>query len=153
MERLELKIPPPLAFLITALLMWLCRLFFNEFNFTFRYRAIAAAACLFGAALIGLGALIMFFRAKTSVNPVQVEQTSALVTAGVYRFSRNPMYLSLACALFGWGFLLSNAVALTLPAPFILFVNRFQIRPEETALEKRFGSAFAAYKKRVRRWL
>lgn len=101
-------------------------------------------------ALLGVAS---FRRARTTVNPLKPEKASALVMSGIYRYTRNPMYLGLLLALLGWAFFLSNALAfLSLPA-FILYMNRFQIAPEERVLAARFGQEFAAYLSKVRRWL
>jgi protein-S-isoprenylcysteine O-methyltransferase Ste14 len=78
---------------------------------------------------------------------------SVLVDGGIYRLTRNPMYLGFLVVLLGWAIFLSKLVAL-LPLPaFIFYMNRFQIQPEEKALAARFGQTFIAYKARVRRWL
>ena len=112
------------------------------------------AVCLpvAGAALDILGVLA-FRRAKTTVNPMAPGSSSSLVCTGLYALSRNPMYLGLLAILLGWAFFLSNAIAfLWLPA-FVLYMNRFQIEPEERALAARFGQEAAAYRSSVRRWL
>jgi protein-S-isoprenylcysteine O-methyltransferase Ste14 len=75
------------------------------------------------------------------------------VTSGVYRFTRNPMYLGLCFVLLAWAVFLSSAWAFMGPGAFVLYINRFQIAPEENALSKLFGPAFAKYQSKVRRWL
>jgi protein-S-isoprenylcysteine O-methyltransferase Ste14 len=75
------------------------------------------------------------------------------VTSGVYRHSRNPMYVALASLLFGLAAALDVPLGFLGPLLFITYMNRFQIRPEEKALEARFGAPYLAYKQRVRRWL
>ena len=73
-----------------------------------------------------------------------------LVDSGVYRFTRNPMYLALLFGLAGWALFLGNVYSLTLNVVFVAYMNRFQIRPEEQALESVFGEAFIDYRSRVR---
>ena len=85
----------------------------------------------------------------TSLKP---ETASALVVAGIYRHTRNPMYVGFGLVLVGWGIFLGNALAFIFLPAFVLHMNRFQIRPEERALAKIFGPEFAAYQSRVRRW-
>lgn len=153
MKLLELKLPPPLLLIIAAGLMWLCYSFYPQWNVSLPYHVVIAAVCFFISCLIALLAIIAFIRAKTSVNPFQVEQVSELVTSGVYRISRNPMYLSLTGILISWGLLLTNVLALCLPVLFILYITRFQIQPEEALLQQRFGRRFTLYKRQVRRWL
>jgi protein-S-isoprenylcysteine O-methyltransferase Ste14 len=81
------------------------------------------------------------------------EIASSLVTSGAYRFTRNPMYLGLCLLLVAWALFLSSLLAFVGPLLFILYMNRFQIAPEETALSTIFGEEFANYKAKVRRWI
>jgi protein-S-isoprenylcysteine O-methyltransferase Ste14 len=78
---------------------------------------------------------------------------SVLVDGGIYRLTRNPMYLGFLVVLLGWAIFLSNIVAFLLLPAFVYYMNRFQIKPEEKALVARFGQTFTAYKTRVHRWL
>ncbi len=115
-------------------------------------RGAAVVLILLGA-VVALAGVVAFRRHKTTVNPFTPEQSTSLVATGVYRLSRNPMYLGLLLALMGWSACLANWVsALVLPA-FVAYMNRFQIQPEERALRERFGSQFLAYAESVRRWL
>jgi len=81
------------------------------------------------------------------------ETASRLVDSGIFRFSRNPMYLALLMALGAWGIFLGNLWGLLLIAGFVFYMNQFQIKPEERALETTFGPAYINYKSKVRRWL
>ena len=87
------------------------------------------------------------------MNPTKPEASSAVVSDGIYRFSRNPMYLSLLTGLAGWALFLENAAALLVLPMFVAYMNRFQIKPEERALLEKFGSSYAEYMRSVRRWL
>ena len=81
------------------------------------------------------------------------DRSAALVAGGIYRSSRNPMYLGFLLLLAAWACWLANPLALAgLPA-FVLYLNRFQIAPEERALRARFGDAYDGYARAVRRWL
>jgi protein-S-isoprenylcysteine O-methyltransferase Ste14 len=100
-----------------------------------------------------LAALVGFLRAKTTVNPIKPASTSSLVLTGPYRFSRNPMYLGQLLLLLGWATFLANGVAYLFAPVFVLYINRFQIVPEERSLCAKFGAEFLAYKARVGRWL
>ncbi|MBG6289848.1 isoprenylcysteine carboxylmethyltransferase family protein [Pseudomonas nitroreducens] len=106
---------------------------------------MGAAVCLAG--------VLSFRLARTAVNPLRPETASALVSSGIYGHTRNPMYLGFAIALVAWAFYLASPVALLGVVGFVLYMNRFQIGPEEQALASLFGEAFAAYRTRVRRWL
>lgn len=102
---------------------------------------------------VALAGVVAFRRHKTTVNPFTPEQSSTLVSTGIYRFSRNPMYLGFLLALVGWCVYCHNwASALSLPL-FVAYMNRFQIQPEERALQLHFGQPFTAYTSAVRRWL
>ena len=103
--------------------------------------------------VFGAGASVAFYRARTSVNPVDVYRASSLVTTGVYRVSRNPMYVSMALMLGAWAVYLSAPVALSGAALFCLYMNYFQIPQEECALRSLFGTRYEDYAREVRRWL
>ena len=153
MNSLELKIPPVVVGAVIALLMWLLARSFPAFAFTVEPMPIAAAGvALAGVAITGLAAL-SFRKAHTTVNPMKPSSTSSLVTSGIYRYTRNPMYLGFFLALIAWGLYLSNVLALLVLTAFILYMNRFQIEPEERALTVLFGQEFVQYTSRVRRWL
>jgi len=153
MSALELRIPPLLVTVIFATLMWLVSRISPEIALP----ATARMACLllFTAAgvMLGLGAIAAFRKARTTVNPFTPEASSALVDRGVFRFTRNPMYLALLFALAAWAVFLDNVYSLALTGLFVAYMNRFQIRPEERALDATFGDSFIEYKRRVRRWL
>jgi protein-S-isoprenylcysteine O-methyltransferase Ste14 len=110
-----------------------------------------------GCALIGLAcgapAFRAFGRARTTINPVDIDAASTLVTDGIYRYTRNPMYLGLLALLAAWAVYLGVGWALLGPMIFVAFITRFQIMPEERVLQGKFGAAYADYRARVRRWV
>ena len=107
-----------------------------------------------GAAfLIEAVSVFAFLRARTTVTPLKPEKASTLVVSGLYRVSRNPMYLGMLILLIGWTLWLGNPASLLLLPVFVIYVTVFQIKPEEAALSEKFGSDFDAYRRRVRRWL
>ncbi len=153
MSSLELKIPPPLVGLSVGLLMWLASRAAPGFAWSTAGRTAAALLLVaLGAGIVAAG-VVSFVRAHTTANPLKPDAASSLVTTGIFRFTRNPMYLGLSVILLGWAVFLSNAVRLQLVPVFALYMNRFQIGPEEKALAGIFGAAFAAYQAKVRRWL
>ncbi len=88
------------------------------------------------------------------MNPTNPSNASSLVVHGIYRVSRNPMYLGALMLLIAWGIYLGNLMVLVaLPAAFVIYMNKFQIGPEEQALQQLFGDDFVSYKKKVRRWI
>lgn len=153
MSALELKLPPVLVTILLAVTMWPASRLGAEVPAAVGYRLTLLAICLAAATVVGLAAVVSFRRAKTTVNPLTPEQSSALVEAGIFRHTRNPMYLALLLALVGWGLFLASFYSLLLAGLFVPYMNRFQILPEERALESAFGEDFLAYKHRVRRWL
>jgi protein-S-isoprenylcysteine O-methyltransferase Ste14 len=107
---------------------------------------------LIGVAIIGW-AMLSFLEVNTTVNPMKPSSASVLVTSGVYSHSRNPMYLGLLFILIGWALYLANVLTfLVLPA-FVLYMNQFQIKPEERALTARFGREYLEYMAQVHRWI
>jgi len=150
---LELKIPPVVLGLIAALLIWLTSLTVPTFHFMLPGRFHAAAVLAFLGVAISISGVISFRRVRTTVNPTTPGCASSLVVSGVYKFTRNPMYLGFLLVLLGWTVLLSNPLGLVWILAFVLYMNRFQIRPEERALASLFKQDFLAYKTRVRRWV
>ena len=119
----------------------------------FRCATLAAIPVAAAGAAIALAGVVQFARARTTVNPLQPDAASSLVSGGVYRWTRNPMYLGMALVLLAWAVYLSSIAALAVLPLFIVYINRFQIEPEERALQARFGAQFERYRKAVRRWL
>jgi protein-S-isoprenylcysteine O-methyltransferase Ste14 len=153
MGWLELKVPPPLVALAVGILMWLASSLIVPVEVPFGLRVGIAVAVASTGAVFGIPAMVSFWRFKTTMNPIKPSSASVLVTSGVFRFTRNPMYLSLLLYLLAWALYLSNWLALLLVPLFVLYINRFQIAPEERTLSSLFGPEYAAYKGRVRRWL
>jgi len=153
MHVLELKIPPPAVGLLIAAFMWLASRALPVFGLMFpAHRFFSVTVAVAGIVIIGLG-MASFRRARTTVNPMKPDSASSLVVSSIYRLTRNPMYLGFLLVLLGWAVFLSNALAFLLLPTFNLYMNRFQIEPEEKALTSLFGQQFVAYRSRVRRWL
>jgi protein-S-isoprenylcysteine O-methyltransferase Ste14 len=152
MNALELKIPPPLIALFLAILMWLTPALAGPAIPLGLRRGVALALLCFGLS-IAVSGIVAFRRARTTVNPIKASSASALVSNGVYRFTRNPMYLGLLLELIAWAMFLSNPLALLLLPVYVLYIYRFQIIPEERVLTSLFGAEYTAYKESVRRWL
>ena len=134
-----------------ALLMWLMAV--PALDFAFPRREVVAAIFITAALIVGLPAVLGFHRAKTTVNPLKPDAASSLVVRGIYRWTRNPMYLAMLLVLVGWACIVANWAALAMLPLFVAYLNRFQIVPEERALHARFGAEFENYRRKVRRWL
>ena len=150
---LDAKVPPPAVAAAAALLSWGISWLAPHVYVPAGIRlALCVSLVVIGVAMSAAGVL-SFKRARTTLNPTKPGQASALVSAGIYQFTRNPMYLGMLFVLVAWSVFLSSAWAALGAAAFVLYMNRFQIAPEERALAGLFGKDYAAYKNRVRRWL
>ena len=152
-QALELKVPPLALGAICVLSMLSCAWGMPLFTIEFPGSGIAAVLLSGSGGMIALAAIAAFRRHGTTVNPLTPEASRTVVSGGVYRFSRNPMYLGLLLALLGLAVWLGNLVALVFPPIFALYMNRFQILPEERAMASRFGAAYGRYRRSVRRWI
>jgi protein-S-isoprenylcysteine O-methyltransferase Ste14 len=153
LDGLELKIPPVAVGLLIAGLMGLAAWRLPGLTSPIPGRATVAAGLVAAGAVVAVLGIVAFRRVRTTVNPMSPESASTLVIFGIYRRTRNPMYLGMLLILLALAVFLSNALAALLVPVFVLYMTRFQILPEERALEARFGAAFVAYKRQVRRWL
>ncbi|MBY0613526.1 MAG: isoprenylcysteine carboxylmethyltransferase family protein [Beijerinckiaceae bacterium] len=153
MNVLENRLPPPILCLLIALAMWGGNSASLEFVMDDRLRITVAIVVLAFAFIVGFSAIRAFRQARTTINPVDIEAASSLVTDGIFRYTRNPMYVSLAALLTGLAILLATPIAFLGPVAFVLYIWRFQIVPEERVMQLKFGKSYADYKTRVRRWL
>ena len=145
------KIPPPIVTLFFGLCIYLSRSYFPEFsNSVLNLLSIISfvVGIFFFAAAVS-----SFKKQKTTVNPISIEKASSLVVSGIFKYSRNPMYLGMSFALLGLAFQFNLVGGLLLTSIFILFITTFQIKPEEVAMEKLFDQEWKNYTKNVRRWL
>ena len=147
------RIPPLLLTGILAILMWLLSKVTWTVPMSESIRLISASIPLAAGTVFCLGGVMAFRVAKTTVDPRTPEKASALVTSGVYRYSRNPMYVAFALFLLAWAIYLLAPWSLGGVVGFVVFIDRLQIPSEEQALELLFGEDFRRYQARVRRWL
>ncbi len=150
---LELKIPPVAVFFIFAYLMWVSAHEVPYFDFDLPIKRPIALGVSALSGILAVASIASFIRAKTTVDPMNPVKAKSLVTSGVNRISRNPMYLSLLFVLLAWAIYLSNVAAFALIPFFVLYLTCFQIIPEERTLTSLFGSAYEEYCRRVRRWV
>jgi protein-S-isoprenylcysteine O-methyltransferase Ste14 len=153
MHRLDTRVPPPLVAAAAAALMWGLARWWPLATFE------VPGAPLWGTAVAVAGVLVVtaggyeFRAAGTTFNPLRPQRASVVVTSGIYRVTRNPMYLGLLLVLVGWLVALEAATPLVGPVLFASYIGRFQIAPEERALTAKFGDEYRSYMARVRRWL
>jgi protein-S-isoprenylcysteine O-methyltransferase Ste14 len=153
MSWLEHKIPPPLVGALVAAAMWGVSATGPQLPFaSWPGYAAVAILVLAGVAFDVLG-LVAFRASRTTINPLKPGRASALVTGGVYRVTRNPMYVGMGLLLLALAVHFSALLPFAGPAFFVLYITRFQIQPEERVLNGIFGEVYATYAARVRRWL
>lgn len=150
---MNLLIPPPLVVAIVGITMWGVARSIDAGSIGAGKQVQVAIALLIAGVVLMAAAAAALVVAKTTINPLRPSRASRLVTGSVFRFSRNPIYLGdllLLAAIAVWLGQFSNIVLLAL---FVVYIDRFQIRPEERALLMLFGAEYAAYCTKVRRWL
>lgn len=150
---MKLLIPPPILGIIAGALMWATAHAFPQFRFDMPLFGKLGALFIAAGILIEVISVFAFLKARTTVTPLKPEKASALVVSGLYRISRNPMYLGLLILLIGWALRIANPVTFVFVPVFAVYMTVFQIKPEEAALEEKFGVAYRDYQSNVRRWL
>lgn len=153
MKKLETKIPPVVVFIIAALLMWLVSSYSPTIELPELARWLIIMAFLLCGVVMGLFGVFLFLKEETTVDPMEPEKANSLVDTGVYKISRNPMYLALALVLIALSVYLKSLWSLPVVLLFMTYMTRFQIFPEERAMIKLFGEKYIDYMNRVRRWI
>ena len=165
MNWLETKIPPPVVLLLLAALGWWLAHTVPAGRFDFAAHRplnsllnlpvslVLSAVLAVAGLLLELLPSLAFLRARTTVNPLRPASSSQLVTTGIYRYTRNPMYLGQALLLTSWAVYLQHGLAFLMPVLFVLYITRFQILPEERFLSSRFPQEFAQLCRQARRWI
>lgn len=153
MKSIENKIPPPILALFIAFAMWGVSRFQPGLFIDSRLRIVLLIMTNSMALLFGAGGILAFRFAKTTIDPVSIDRASRVVSDGIFRVTRNPMYVGLTALLAGWAIFLSVPLSFPGPVVFALFIHFIQILPEERAMEVKFGRDFLDYKDRVPRWL
>lgn len=153
MPSLKTNVPAPIVAIAAGGTMWLYA-YAAEIPLDASPR-LAEVGTLIGqlSAVIALLALVSFALARTTINPLDPSRASTLVTGGIFRFTRNPLCLSLLLLLVSYAVRLDSWLVWLGPVLFATYITRFQIIPEEDVLAAKFGAAFHAYKRRTRRWI
>ena len=152
MKWLELKIPPVLIPAFSVCLMYLTRNSLPRFSFPNDFMFFVAGFVFFTACVFMFLGVYEFKKAQTTVNPIQIEGTSKLVDKGVYRVSRNPMYLGFVLTVGAAGLALQYSLFIIFCLLTLTFIQLFQIKPEERMLEEKFGDEYTHYCRKVARW-
>ncbi|MFT4906263.1 MAG: protein-S-isoprenylcysteine O-methyltransferase Ste14 [Oleispira sp.] len=156
MNFLQLKCPPPIVMMLSAILAG----FVSQAEWVFLQQQVLVLENVFwplsfviAGISLALAGVKEFNQQQTTVNPLDPSQSSSLVTSGIYQFTRNPMYLGMLLVLLGWADLLDTILAYSGAMIFFVYISLFQIKPEEEILTQKFGEDFLQYCKNVRRWL
>lgn len=146
--NLDTKIPPPIVTIITLTIIYLFDL--KEYNLN---NDVITVVILFIGIIFILSAVIQFVNRKTTVNPTKPYKTTSLVITGVYKITRNLMYLGMLLIIISFAFYKASIISLILIPFFIFYINKFQIEPEEFEMRKKFGKEYEDYCKKVDRWI
>ena len=149
--HIKTKIPPPLVALFFGFLINYTKDIFPKIEI--RYEIIFGSFMIIIGLIIILFAIMLFKKYQTTITPLNPSKATKLITDGIYKFSRNPMYLGLLLVLSGISTILNPIGGLFLIPLFVLYLNFFQIIPEENAMINLFKDEFLEYKENVRRWI
>jgi protein-S-isoprenylcysteine O-methyltransferase Ste14 len=151
--KLSLKIPPVAQGIVAILLIWIFDRYAPLYHIKYIYQNIVACALVGTGAIVALSGVFTFIKMDTTVDPRCPKKASELVIIGIYKYSRNPMYLGVLFVITGSAVYfgaLSNVIVVSF---FVVFINKYQIIPEESALQEKFGENYTQYAQKVRRWL
>ena len=150
-SKKKLKIPPPILVIIL-----ITSIYFSSDKLdliSIPYRTLFSIVILSIGLLIIINPVVKFIKSKTTVNPVEFKNVEKLVTSGIYKYSRNPMYLGMIMIIISTTVYYLNFYSLLTPFIFYFWINRFQIKREEVFLEEKFGQEYLSYKTKTRRWI
>ena len=148
---MKTKIPPPILALVMIVLIYLSSFFIE--STTFNYQGSLSVLVLILGLACAIPSFKLFARYKTTISPLKPSEATALVTEGMYRYSRNPMYLGLLLLTIASTIWFGTWFGIIINILFIFLINFLQIIPEEEALLEIFGEEYEEYKKNVRRWI
>ena len=149
-KYLNTKIPPPIITLLSIVIIYL---FESKIEYSqLHLKAVGMIFLILGLTLIFL-AVLKFIKTKTTVDPTRPHKTSNLVITGIYKLTRNPMYLGMLFLIMAYAIYNNNIFGCIVVPIFIFYMNKFQIEPEEIEMRKKFGESFENYCKKVNRWL
>ena len=148
---MKTKIPPPFIALICILINYLSTYLINPIKFP--STEIIGGLILFLGVATSMLATLLFRKDKTTVNPMNPEETTTLVTTGIFSVTRNPMYLGSFLSISSTVLFFGSWFGIIILMFFVWFITKFQIIPEEEAIEKLFGNKYDEYRQNVRRWI
>ena len=150
---MKLKIPPAIQVLLFAALMWVIRMLTDVKHVEFEYQEIVSWLVFSIGVVMGVIAVFAFRKASTTVDLIKPAKASQLVITGIYKFTRNPMYLGMFFILIAFAIRLGSFYSLPVLAIYVWYITTFQIKPEEEVLTELFKDDFISYRKSVNRWI
>ena len=145
------RIPPPIVTFICGVTIYYSKSFFNQF-LSYSNNRISLFLLILGL-FVFISAVRSFRKQKTTVNPLAPKEASSLVVSGIFKYSRNPMYLGMLIVLLSISFKFNLIGGIITSLFFYVFITKFQIIPEEVAMNELFGDQFIDYSKKTRRWI
>ena len=146
-----IKIPPPLIVLTLIISIYFSSKRIDLINIPFQLEISFFILSL--GILVFINPVLKFIKSKTTINPIQLEETNKLVTSGIFKYSRNPMYLGMLMIIISTSIFYLNIYSILTPFLFIFWINKFQIKREESFLAEKFGKEYLSYKNKTRRWI
>ena len=146
-----IKIPPPLIVLTLIISIYFSSKKIDLIDIPFQIE-ISFFILSIGI-LVFINPVLKFIKSKTTINPIQFEETNRLVTSGIFKYSRNPMYLGMLMIIISTSIFYLNIYSILTPFLFVFWINKFQIKREEIFLTEKFGKEYLSYKNKTRRWL
>ena len=146
-----IKIPPPIIVLTLIISIYFSSKKIDLINIPFQLEISFFILSL--GILVFINPVLKFIKSKTTINPIQFEETNRLVTSGIFKYSRNPMYLGMLMIIISTSIFYLNIYSILTPFLFVFWINKFQIKREEAFLTEKFGKEYLSYKNKTRRWL
>ena len=146
-----IKIPPPLIVLTLIISIYFSSKRIDLINIPFQLEISFFILSL--GIIIFINPVLKFIKSKTTINPIQFEETNRLVTSGIFKYSRNPMYLGMLMIIISTSIFYLNIYSILTPFLFVFWINKFQIKREEVFLTEKFGKEYLSYKNKTRRWI
>lgn len=146
------KIPPPILLLVTGAIMWFVARSSFAYEVSVPYPLVLSLCLAAVGICVAVLALREFRSVETTIDPLSPERATSLVDTGIFRYSRNPMYVGLLLMSAGWAVWLGSQANIVVILLFVVTITELQIKPEEKALRILFGKEYDLYRQRVRRW-
>ena len=146
-----IKIPPPILILILVISNYFSSKKIDLIHFP-NQDLISIIILLMGMFIL-INPIFKFIKSKTTIDPIKFKKVNKLITSGIYKYSRNPMYLGLLMIVISTSMFYLNIFSITTPFLFYFWINRFQIKREEIFLTEKFGKEYMSYKTKTRRWI